>query len=132
MVKSKKEERDSNNVQEIVEKIIAESQDNQFSELLQSSSTASELFEVIAELMSSKGNLKLKTEILKPKSLAVLSIIEDFSKSKALYGASALLHSFQDYYLQNMVSYKRHSREEIVEILKNQKEELEKREEIVE
>lgn len=118
-------------IKDLIEKIIAEDKDNRFSELLQSGEVASELYEVIAELMSAKGNIHLKTEILKPKALAVLTIIEKYAENKKLKNSAKLLFDFQNQYLQNMISYKRHSREEIVEVLKAKHKEMLNSEELV-
>ena len=88
----------------------------------QQGSEASEKYEVINMLFSANQNIDLISEIHKPRELAVLSSIRDHCTSYKLPFSAKILENFRIYYLRNMISANRRSREEAVEILKSDEE----------
>lgn len=88
----------------------------------QAGSEASEKYEVINMLFSAGENIDLISEIHKPRALAVLSSIRDYCHSYDLQFSGKILEQFRIYYLRNMVSSNRRSREEAVEILQSDEE----------
>ena len=107
-------------IQVIVAKAVSEALKNQSGiSMLQRGSEASEKYEVINMLFSADKNIDLISEIHKPRALAVLSSIRDYCISYELPFSSSILENFRIYYLRNMMSAGRRSREEAVEILKS-------------
>jgi len=68
--------------------------------------------------MDGEKDVDLKTEIRKPRALAVLNVMKDFCENKKLSRSAKLLQKFTEYYLRYMISFNRQSRGEIVEAIK--------------
>lgn len=122
---------DINFIEEIVKKINKENK-NAFDSIIDDDGiVTSELAEVIGQLMDASRNIHLKTEIYKPNSLAKLTVTEKYAKNLGMNQSSETLRLYQQQYLENMVSYKRHSREEITAVLIAKSEELKQKDEVV-
>lgn len=74
-------------------------------------------FQQILNKLLDKDNLELKTEISKPKQLAVLSVFSQYIKSFGFNLCSNLIDNFIKTYYTNMVSFNRKSRTEIIKAL---------------
>lgn len=77
-----------------------------------------EYYEILNNLIN-ENNIEMKTEIHKPLLWSSLTIIKDFLNSKQLIKSSDILRNFITTSFKYYVSYKRKSRKEIVEALKN-------------
>ncbi len=78
--------------------------------------------QILNNLLNSDKNLALKTEINKPKKLAILLTLAKYLKSQKYIKSHNLIIGFIDTYLIYMVSNKRKSRIEVIKALSNLKE----------
>lgn len=84
------------------------------------------LQQILNNLLDGSKDLELKTHIFKPKQLASLMILSDYSNGKELTKVSNLIDNFvNNYYLRYMVSFKRLSRTEIIKAISNLRDDLE-------
>lgn len=75
------------------------------------------IHQILNNLTNLDKNLALKTEILRPKKLALLLSLAKYLKTQGYPKASKLLIDFITDYLTYMVSNKRKSRDEIIKAL---------------
>ena len=75
------------------------------------------LITTLNNLLDSENNLHLKTHIHKPIHITILTLIADYIKLSGHKPPSDLLFNFIENFLENMVSYKRLSRTEIIKAI---------------
>jgi hypothetical protein len=68
-------------------------------------------------LLTSDKNLSMKTHILNPLELSILETYAEFLETRKLKKSAKLLKEWIRIFKENMVSYKRMSREEITKTL---------------
>lgn len=74
-----------------------------------------ETFEkILSKMLESDKNLPLKTHIVFPHEISVLSVIAEKLENDKFLKSASLLKIYIQKYIEYMVSYKRLSREEIV------------------
>lgn len=88
----------------------------------------SEQFKALNEFMSSKKDLKMKTEINKPLTFSVMSIYAKFLKDLGFDDTAQDIQDFKEEYEQYAVSKKRGGRKEFVEMYRNLNQSLQEKE----
>jgi len=94
-----------------------------YNELLQGEELTRE--KILNALLRSDENLTLKTHIENPIALAVLTVMGERLKKMKMNRSSRTIERFIRVYLEYMVSYKRLSRKEIIDALKEYRREYE-------
>jgi hypothetical protein len=74
--------------------------------------------DILLDLMDSKHNIDLKTEIDNPKALSVIMLISKYLNRIKYHKSSLALQKWKEFYVNYMVSDKRKGRKEVVEVLK--------------
>jgi len=97
---------------------LVDNSDDELKRLIESAE-GEEFYDILKDLVNIDKNLSLKTEINRPRNLAILKIISEYSQSLNLERTNKLLESFIEIFQRYMVSYKRGSRTEIIEALKS-------------
>jgi len=85
----------------------------------------SEFYNILKDLLDSEKNLETKTEINSPFHISILQTYQELLDQYNFKKSSTLVKTFLKNFLTDMISFKRKSREEIVSILQNYKEEEE-------
>lgn len=88
------------------------------------SGDASELSEVLNNFFTAEKDIELKTEVHKPRVISILDVLIDYVEDKGLKKVASRWKRFRESYLKLMVSYNRGGRIEMVEILKELKDNL--------
>jgi len=83
-----------------------------------------DVIKFLKDFLASDKNISLKTELNNVEAITLLEVLADYYSDIEV--VKNILQKFILYYKINMVSYKRQSRKEFVEILKSQKDEVEK------
>jgi len=94
-----------------------------YNELLQTEELTAE--RILNTLLRADENLNLKTHIENPIALAILTVMAERLQRMKLKKSSQTLRRFIRVYLEYMVSYKRLSRKEIIDALKERRREEE-------
>lgn len=87
-----------------------------------------ETIKILKEFFANDKNVSLKTELNNVIAVTILEVIQNYYKEYPI--TNKILSNFINTYKINMISHKRKSRKEFVEVLKN-KEILEEKEQIV-
>lgn len=76
------------------------------------------VMEVAKLLVTKDKNLALKTEISDPLNFAVMGAMSEYLKKSGLKKSATLIHNILENHMIYMVSYKRKSRNELIEALR--------------
>ena len=95
-----------------------------FFDAMMESGDASELSEVLNSFFTAEKDIELKTEVHKPRVMSILDVLIDYVEEKGLEKVASRWKRFRQSYLKLMVSYNRGGRVEMVEILKELKDDL--------